>query len=65
MRINNNKATAEIDEKWNDILKLNQRMEISKEEFTCVKEKLHKRDNPNNHLTDERKPLNKKEMETL
>ena len=65
MRINNNKATAEIDEKWNDILKLNQRMEMLKEQLTRVKDELRKTENANNHLTDKREALNKKEMETL
>ena len=36
-----------------------------KEELTQIKDKLHKTENSNNCLTDERELLNRKEMETL
>ena len=61
-KINNDKSTAEINEKRKEISKLNQRMVMLKEELTCVKEKLHKTYNVHIFRADKREPLSKKEM---
>ena len=53
------KVTTEINEKRNDILKLNQIMVMLKEESKRVKQKLHKIENAKNYLTDKRETLKK------
>ena len=60
LKINNNKLTAEINEKQNENSKLNQRMIMLKEELTRVKEKLHKAENVSNYRTDKRELLKKR-----